>query len=217
MKNSTRLLLTISCIALVSACAPEAEEALFNGKDLSNWSIYLENDDAAPEEVFWVEDGMIHTSGVPNGYIRSKKSYSNFDLHIEWRWIEEAINSGVLLHVQGEDMLWPMCVECQLMHEHAGDLILMGKGTGMAGKDSSYLVQSEEDRYIVVPKWEESSEHAPGEWNSYDISSLNGRIDVKVNGILQHSGTAMTLTEGNIALQSEGAPMEFRNIVLTEK
>ncbi len=35
-----------------------------------------------------------------------------------------------------------------------------------------------------------------------------------VNGILQNVGSNMTLTEGNIALQSEGAPMQFRNIFL---
>jgi hypothetical protein len=100
------------------------------------------------------------------------------------------------------------------MHEKAGDIVCIGKGSGITIKDSTYLVKSEENRFIIVPKFEEPSENYPGEWNSYDITSLDGNIEVIVNGVLQHIGTDMTLTEGNIALQSEGSPMEFKNIYL---
>ena len=159
---------------------------------------------------------MIHTSGVPNGYIRTTETYGNFKLHVEWRWMGEPTNSGVLLHVRGQDMIWPNAIECQLMHEHAGDLVLIGKGAGVTVNDSTYLVPSEENRYIIIPMQEEVSEHDPGEWNSYDITSLNGSIEVVVNGVLQNSGRDMTLTEGYILLQSEGSPMQFRNIYLEE-
>jgi hypothetical protein len=128
--------------------------------------------------------------------------------------MEEPTNSGVLIHVQGEDMIWPHAIECQLMHEHAGDLVLMGKGAGVTVEGQDYLVTSEENRYLVVAKQEEVSENPPGAWNSYDITSLDGTLEVVVNGVLQNSGTAMTLTEGNILLQSEGSPMQFRNIYL---
>jgi len=168
----------------------------------------------APEELFWVEEGVINTAGVPNGYIRTKESYSNFKLHVEWRWTEKPTNSGVLLHVQGKEMIWPLCIECQLMNEHAGDIVLIGKGSGITIRDTTYLVSSEENRYKVIPKFEEVSENPAGEWNRYDISSRDGNIEVLVNGVLQNSGTAMTLTDGNIALQSEGSAMQFRNIYL---
>ena len=100
------------------------------------------------------------------------------------------------------------------MHEHAGDVVLIGKGSGITSKDSTYLVSSEENRYKVIPKFEEVSENPPGEWNSYDITSIDGDLEVVVNGVLQHIATGMTLTEGNIALQSEGSPLQFRNIYL---
>jgi hypothetical protein len=187
---------------------------LFNGEDLDNWTIYSSDETVDPASIFWVEEGMIHTSGVPNGYIRTKESYENFKLHVEWRWMEEPTNSGVLLHVQGKDMIWPLAVECQLMHEHAGDLVLIGKGAGLTVGDQEYLVESEENRYIVIAKQEEISEKSPGEWNSYDITSVDGTMEVVVNGVLQNSASGVTLTGGNILLQSEGSPMQFRNIYL---
>ena len=210
LKSSTLLFLAIFALS----CNTDNTVKLFNGEDLDNWNFFVSSPDMDPGELFWVEDGVINTSGIPNGYIRTKETYSNFKLHVEWRWTEKPSNSGVLIHVQGKEMIWPLCIECQLMHEHAGDIVCIGKGSGITIKDSIYLVKSEENRYIVVPKFEEVSENTPGEWNSYDITSLDGNIEVSVNGILQHIGTDMTLTEGNIALQSEGSPMQFKNIHL---
>lgn len=196
------------------SCSTDNTIKLFNGEDLGNWNVFVSSPDVEPADLFWVKDGVIHTAGIPNGYIRTKETYSNFKLHVEWRWTEKPTNSGVLIHVQGKEMIWPLCIECQLMNEKAGDIVCIGKGSGITIKDSTYLVKSEENRFIIVPKFEEPSENSPGEWNSYDITSLDGNIEVIVNGVLQHIGTDMTLTEGNIALQSEGSPMEFKNIYL---
>ena len=156
----------------------------------------------------------MHTLGLPFGYIRTKESYSNFKLHVEWRWTEEPSNSGVFLNVQGKEIVFPQCVEAQLMNGRAGDIVLMRKGTSITIKDSTYMVTSDENPYLGIPKFEESSEKPTGEWNSYDITSKDGTLELYVNGVLQNKGTGMTLTEGNIALQSEGGPMQFRNIYL---
>jgi hypothetical protein len=200
-------------IMLIS-CNTENKIDLFNGQDLDNWTIYVDSEDGEPKDLFYVEDGVMNTLGDPFGYIRTKESYSNYKLHLEWRWVQEPSNSGVLLHVQGKDMIFPQCVEAQLWYDRAGDFVLMGKGAAITVKDSTYEVLSEENRYLVIPKFEESSEKPAGEWNSYDITSKDGTIELYVNGVLQNTGTASTLTEGNIALQSEGAPMQFRNISL---
>jgi hypothetical protein len=105
-------------------------------------------------------------------------------------------------------------VECQLKNSNAGDIVLMGKGAGITIRDSTYQVVSEENRYLVIPKFEVSSEYPAGQWNSYDITNLDGNIEVLVNGVLQNIGTDMIPDEGNIALQSEGGPLQFRNIYL---
>jgi hypothetical protein len=214
-KSMTITAMIMAALFVISGCSDNTN-ALFNGKDLNNWTIFTGDAGVDPASMFWVEDGMIRTSGKPNGYIRTTETFSNFKLHVEWRWLEEPVNSGVLINVQGKDMIWPLAIECQLMHEHAGDLVLIGKGAGITVGDSTYLVESEENRYIIIPKKEAISELSPGEWNSYDITSLEGNIEVVVNGVLQNSGTGMALKEGNILLQSEGAPMQFRNITLEE-
>lgn len=217
MKPSLKLIPgAFSLLLLFSGCS-SSQIRLFNGNDLDNWIIYTGEEQVDPESMFWVEEGMIQTSGKPNGYIRTKNTYSNFKLHVEWRWLEEPTNSGVLIHVRGRDRIWPNAIECQLMHEHAGDLVLIGKGAGVIVGDSTYLVTSEENRYIIIARQQEVSENTPGQWNSYDITSSDGTIEVMVNGILQNEGHDMTLTEGYILLQSEGSPMQFRNIYLEER
>lgn len=210
LRTATFLFLT-TCLF---ACKTDNKLALFNGEDLDNWNIFVSSPDVEAGDLFWVEEGLINTAGKPHGYIRSKESYTNYKLHLEWRWTEEPTNSGVLLHVQGKDMIWPLAIECQLMADHAGDVVLIGKGSGITIKDSTYLVSSEENRYTVIPKAEKVSEKPVGEWNSYDITSKDGMLEVMVNGVLQNTGSAMTLKEGNILLQSEGSPMQFRNIYL---
>jgi len=214
MKTLTKSVTFLFLTLLIASCSSDNKVMLFNGEDLENWNIFVGNSDIEPGEVFWVDEGLIQTTGKPNAYIRTRETFSNFNLHVEWRWTEQPTNSGVLIHVQGEDRLWPLSIECQLMHEHAGDIVLIGKGSGITIKDSTYLITSEENRFAIIPKFEEVSENPAGEWNSYDITSLDGTIEVKVNGVLQHTGSDMTLTEGNILLQSEGSPMQFRNLYL---
>ncbi len=214
MKTLLKSALLLGLSLAVLSCSTENKIELFNGQDLDNWSIIVGSEDGEPKDLFYVEDGLINTLGDPFGYIRTKESYSNFKLHLEWRWTEEPSNSGVLLNVQGKDMIFPHCVEAQLMHGKAGDFVLMGKGAVITVKDSTYLVTSEEKRYLAIPKFEESSEKPAGEWNTYEITSKDGTLELYVNGVLQNKGTGMSLTEGNIALQSEGGPMQFRNIYL---
>jgi len=214
MKTLLNFALLFALSLAVLSCSTENKIELFNGQDLDNWSIYVDSEDGEPRDLFYVEDGVMNTLGDPFGYIRTKESYGNYELHLEWRWTKEASNSGVLLHVQGKDMIFPHCIEAQLWDGRAGDFVLMGKGAEITVKDSTYQVLSEENRYLVIAKFEESSEKPAGEWNSYDITSKDGTLELRVNGVLQNTGNGATLTEGNIALQSEGAPMQFRNIYL---
>jgi len=214
MKSILKITACLSLALSLFACNADNKVMLFNGENLDNWNIFVSTSAVEPTELFYVEDGVINTLGVPHGYIRTKESYSNYKLHVEWRWTAEPTNSGVLLHVTGKDMIWPLCIECQLQNGNAGDFVLIGKGSGITVEGTAHLVESEENRYKVLPKFEEISEKAAGEWNTYDITSLDGNLEVLVNGVLQHTGSNATLTEGNILLQSEGSAMQFRNIYL---
>ena len=43
----------------------------------------------------------------------------------------------------------------------------------------------------------------------------DGGVDITLNGVHQNHVTNKNYTEGYIALQSEGGPLEFRNVTVT--
>ena len=55
-----------------------------------------------------------------------------------------------------------------------------------------------------------------GEWNHYYIRAINGEIRLWVNGEEVSGGNSAEPRTGYLCLESEGAPVEFRNIRLRE-
>jgi hypothetical protein len=179
---------------------------LFNGKDLGNWVFYLKDKTVDPASVFTVQNGVIHISGNPFGYMRTKDTYSDYKLHVEWRWPSEATNSGVFVHGQKPDTIWLKCVECQLMAGNAGDFVCMNGADMKERSDKSIR---------IVRKMAGSSEKATGEWNTMEVICSKDTIEVYINGVLQNRGTKVSVSQGSICLQSEGKDIEFRNVVLS--
>jgi hypothetical protein len=214
MKNKLLLIGMIISGILMTTCTKDNKVPLFNGNDLSNWEKVV-FEEADVDKVFQVEDGIIKVSGVPNGYILTSDSYSNYKLHVEWRWATVPSNSGVLLHVQEKNLVeWPLCIEAQLKNGSAGDIVMIGHGAGVSVEDSTYFIRPEERRFKAAPKFEESSENPAGEWNTYEITCDGANIEIVLNGVLQNNATKSTFDYGPIALQSEGTPIEFRNVYL---
>jgi hypothetical protein len=60
-----------------------------------------------------------------------------------------------------------------------------------------------------------ANENPVGEWNSYEIEVTGGEIELHVNGMVLNRATEALEVPGHICLQSEGAPIHFRNIRLT--
>jgi hypothetical protein len=180
---------------------------LFNGKDLGNWVFQLKDPAVDPASVFTVQKGVIHISGNPFGYMRTKNVYSDYKLHVEWRWPVEATNSGVFVHGQEPDAIWLKCVECQLKAGNAGDFVCMNGADMNERTDKSNA---------VVNKKAGSSEKQTGEWNTMEVICKTNTIEVFVNGVLQNKGTNVNVTKGFICLQSEGKDIEFRNIFLNK-
>ncbi len=179
---------------------------LFNGKDLNNWAFFLRDPSADASQVFTVQNDVIHITGNPFGYMRTKESYSDYTLHLEWRYPGELSNSGVFIHAQLPDTIWPKCIECQLKAGNAGDFVAMGGSDMNERTDKSVR---------VVAKLAESTEKAAGEWNTMEVTCISDNIDVFVNGVLMNKATGVTIKEGHICLQSEGKDIEFRNVYLT--
>ena len=65
-----------------------------------------------------------------------------------------------------------------------------------------------------APICEGNPEKADGEWNETIIVCKGGHIRATVNGVLANEAVAAA-TEGYIGFQSEGGPIEFRNIYIT--
>ena len=55
-----------------------------------------------------------------------------------------------------------------------------------------------------------------GEWNHYYIRAINGEVRVWVNGEETSGGTECSPATGYLALESEGALVEFRNLRIRE-
>jgi hypothetical protein len=180
---------------------------LFNGKDLSNWTFYLKDPVADPANVFTVQNGVIHITGDPFGYMKTKDTYSDYKLHVEWRWPSEPTNSGVFIHGQEHDTIWLKCIECQLKAGSAGDFVCM------PGAD---MKEHTDKAAWSVKKMTESSEKPVGEWNTMEIICKENTIEVHVNGVLQNKGTEVNVSSGSICLQSEGKDIEFRNVFLSK-
>jgi hypothetical protein len=179
---------------------------LFNGKDLNNWAFFLKDPAVDPVTVFTVQKKTIHISGNPFGYMRTKEVYSDYRLHVEWRWPDEATNSGIFVHGQEPDAIWLRCVECQLKAGNAGDFVCMNGADMNERTDKSS---------VIVNKMAASSEKPSGEWNTMEVVCKSSTIEVFVNGVLQNRGTGVTINKGFICLQSEGKDIEFRNVFLT--
>lgn len=181
--------------------------SLFNGENFDGWYMWSEDPNADPKETWLAKDGAIYCTGVPQGFLRTDKEYSNYVFTFDWQWPKEPGNSGVLLHMTDGEKVWPVSMEAQLMNDRAGDLI------GMASHLEFNTHENKRSRY--APKMNESNEKASGGWNSYEITCKGDEIELKINGVLQNKGTGIPLQKGFIGFQSEGVPIALRNLKLT--
>ena len=211
MRKTNLSTLMLLLILIASSCKQQSSE-IFNGKDLSNWKFVIENDAVPADEVYSVDDGVITIKGEPLGYMYTKEKFRNYTLELEYRWAEDASNSGIFVLIEDPTNPFPKGVECQLKAGLAGDLVLLG------GSDlNEYTLPegvTERPAFPVIDKLESSSEKPTGEWNKAKIVVVDGSITVYINDVLQNRATSNAM-EGHIGLQSEGEAIQFKNIVIS--
>jgi 3-keto-disaccharide hydrolase len=183
---------------------------IFNGKDLSNLKLVLENKNLNAGSLYNIENKILYFTSEPKGYLRTKVKYSNFYLHAEWMWTQkqEQGNSGILLYIQSPDTVWPNCIQVNLKANHAGDLIAM---------DGASFNEAEGKPKNTAVILSASSEKPEGEWNSCNIISINDSMIVYINDVLQNKATKIINNSGTIGLQLEGKSIAFKNIYLIKK
>ena len=122
MTMRMRFLFAALTLALAAgSCSREPRTELFNGRDLAGWVCVTDPEGVGDaRDAFSVQNGNIRIAGSPFGYMRTEETYDDYRLHVEWRWIGEATNSGIFQRVQAGDRLWPEAVECQLQAGRAG-------------------------------------------------------------------------------------------------
>src|SRR5262249_46245127 len=154
------------------------------GKDLTGWKTRLAKEGADPAKTWTVKDGVIHCTGQPHGYFYTDKSYKNYVIKYDWRYPEEqpektTLNSGLFVHIQGPQKVWPPCVEVQGLYKDHGKLIPVG--FSKEAKEKATLKDDNDARNKALKPKEE--------WQTTEVTcGADGTINVKVNGFEVASG-----------------------------
>jgi hypothetical protein len=210
--------------ACVAAVAAEDEEfaPLFNGRDLSGWV----NANCAPD-TWSVREGMIHCTGRPTGALRTDRQYENFVLELEWRHLSRSGNSGVFIWaspIAAPGVPFLRGIEVQVLdHGYAEDFekqngkkpdwfTTHGDVFPIHGATMNPFGRHNGDRSFPS---EDRSKGTP-EWNHYRILCTNGVLRLSVNGKEVSGGEDCNYRKGYIGLESEGAPVDFRNLRIKE-
>jgi hypothetical protein len=200
------------------ACAQTADNPpsptvqLFNGENLDGLHAYSGATSVEPGQMWQVQDGILHATGVGNGYIRTEWPYADYSLHVEWRWPTKPGNSGVLINLVNGDRLWPKGFECQLAHGRAGEFASFDDARSQEEIVSRNPSGVSTGRLLLRVS---SAEKPMGEWNAYDIVVAGDTITLSVNGKEVNRMTGVAPSAGMIGLQAEGTPIDFRNVTLT--
>jgi hypothetical protein len=199
------------------------DRALFKTKE-KEMPLLWKNVNTNPD-TWHVEKDLLICTGKPIGVMRSEKQYENFILHIEWMHMEAGGNSGTFVWSNAappEGARLPNGVEVQMLelewvninikdgvtppiaYVH-GELFGVGGVTTVPDNPRATRSKSIENRC-----------KGKGEWNTYDVVCVDGVIKLSVNGKFVNGIAGATQKNGYICLESEGAPIHFRNIKIIE-
>lgn len=224
MKKRIILFIFALSILIDIASAQAQSKSLFNGKDLSGWHVDVPDMDNNPsvKSPFIVRKGMLVSLGTPGGHLITDAVYQNYRLEVEYRFAAKPGNCGVLVHASTLRALYkmfPKSVEVQMMHENAGDFWCIVEDTTVPDMEKRRGPKDKwgttEDKLRRIINLTDGSEKPLGEWNKMTIECLNDSVKVWLNNDLVNFGFNCTARKGQIALQAEGAEVEFRKVLLT--
>jgi hypothetical protein len=232
------LLLAISLSAFPPvqyAQTTSANYAMIDGSG-SDWKTLTEQDFVranCDENTFTWNGSTVQCTGKPVGVLRSAKQFTNLEWVAYWRHLSVGGNSGFFLWTPAEvfenlepDKLPRGGIEVQML-DH-GFAVQYEQRTG---KKSDWFT-THGDVFSVgtskltpfeprSPKGSRSfprSNHSLGtpEWNHYYVRAINGEVRLWVNGHEVSGGRDAQPATGHLCLESEGAPVEWRDIRVRE-
>ncbi len=178
----------------------QQSEKIFNGKDLSGWTIH-------GTEKWYAENGELICESGPDkqyGYLATEKEYRDFELTL-WFKQESNGNSGVFFHSQMDGTTvsgWQ--AEVAPLNKHTGG-IYESYGRG----------------WLIKPVTEKEKNLKEGEWNVMKLRVKGNEVTTWLNGVQM-----ITLTDdkigartGKIALQIHdggGVKVRWKDISIQE-
>lgn len=228
---------TFACLLLVPAVAFAADDAPLPKTTLEGtgegWVALGEADftqaNCDPETFTW-KDGLLSCTGTPVGVLRTKKQYGNFEMVVNWKHLKSAGNSGVFVWTTEESLkdlkrnALPKGIEVQILdHGYKTNYEKSGKKADWFTTNGDvFAVGVKMTPYPPLspngsrsfPKKELSKGF--GEWNHYYIRAVDGEVKLWVNGEQVSGGHDCDPKSGFLCLESEGSPIEFKNIRIHE-
>ena len=185
-----------------------------------------------PETWTW-KDGVGYCTGQPVGVIRSQKQYTNFELVAQWRHMKSAGNSGIFVWASEEGMkdlprntLPGAGIEVQVLDHGYKEQYEKnsGKKADWFTTDGDVFPVGKSKMKPFPPTSPNGSRSFPrknlskgvGEWNHYYVRAINGEVRLWVNGEEVSGGSGCDPQSGYICLESEGSPVEFRQLRIRE-
>jgi hypothetical protein len=199
-------------------------QSLFNGKDLTGWTMDVPAHDKEPDlaKPFIVRAGMLVSLGKPFGHLLTEKEFENYRLIVEYRFAGKPGNCGVLVHaskLRNLYKMYPQSIEVQMNHTHAGDFWCIVENievpnmiTRRGAKEKWGITEGKARRILNLT---DGSEKPVGEWNRMKIQCLGDEVKVWVNSELVNHGHSCTAKRGKLSIQAEGSEVEFRRLDLT--
>lgn len=175
-------------------------ESLFNGKDLTGWTIY-------GTELWYVEDGLLVCESGPDkeyGYLGTEKEFRDFELSLEFKQGADG-NSGVFFRssIEGTKIAGWQVEVAPPGHNTGGIYESYGRG------------------WIIKPDPKLDKHLKFGEWNTMKIRVVGGLVETWLNGqkMITLDDKMIAQATGSIALQIHsggGIKVQWRNIRIQE-
>jgi hypothetical protein len=229
--------LTVNCLVLAFAFPLVAAEidplpkATIDGTG-SGWQM-LTLSDFTNVNCFsntWTTDGgLIQCTGNPVGVTRSLQTVTNFELMVQWRHLKSGGNSGVFVWASEEALkglkpgqLPPGGIEIQVLDHGYTEQYEKN-----SGKKATWFTTNGDVFPVGKSKLKPFPPLSPGgersfpsknlskgvgEWNHYYVRCINGEVRLWVNGEEVSGGNQAQPNWGYLCLESEGAPIEFKNL-----
>ena len=197
---------------------------IFNGRDFTGLQFLLGYHCTAPPEgcgktdpagVFSVKDGVLATTGRIQGVVYWPKKYKNFTLRLEQRVPSEWNDLDDLLQDQTGLLIFMTSKGGAIrpwgdnMIEVEGKYHELMRMSPIGGIKMESTLDSVKRRQVI---------NHVNQWQRIEVVSKDGIINGSLNGTLIATAKLLEdLPPGYIALQSQGGPVEWRNIRIKEE